>query len=212
MNKSSNNISFATNRNVFYQLLILFVFSVSYPVTAETFMLRPLLRSQQDYSKVMGIGYNNDIYYRISNLCDANTDSMKKSQNEKAIHYTPKDPKLAFALGFGPGFLIHGLGHYYIGRNKTGSVLLGCEAISISCIYLGAVNGVGGQQENANSNSQSLANSLFLFSAAIFTITWIYDFSQAPKKAIQINKENQISIQFIPEMNSKLHCQISLKF
>jgi hypothetical protein len=93
-----------------------------------------------------------------------------------------KTPLKAFAIGFAPGFFVHGLGHYYAGNDKAGGWLLASEGISIVLGYYSMRGGIGAAESE---RSQKKYYNLGYTALAIFFAGWITDFADAPH---QVNK------------------------
>jgi TM2 domain-containing membrane protein YozV len=50
-----------------------------------------------------------------------------------------KSPLIALGIAFFPGIIVHGAGHFYAGKPKTGSLLLVGELVGVGCIVAGIV-------------------------------------------------------------------------
>lgn len=105
----------------------------------------------------------------------------------KIIIKSGKNPKTCFMIAFFPGFFIHGLGHYYIGKYKTGTILLGTEVLSISSFLIGAFMGVTQMDSHNKSDTPDVLGGIGL---GLFFGSWMYDWIGAPKKAKRM-QQNQ---------------------
>ncbi|NLI14993.1 MAG: hypothetical protein GX409_01770, partial [candidate division Zixibacteria bacterium] len=136
---------------------------------------------------------NTDFYLMVTNVrvditrfcADENlvTAQTKKVRIKKV--YTPKSPVMACALGIFPGVAVHGMGHFYIGKGKTGSLLLLLEGLSIA-MSTAAID----VNEDGRDNSNGVAGTYGLL---LFFGSWVYDFVGAPIKANKMNKEHAVS-------------------
>ena len=100
---------------------------------------------------------------------------------QKTIQFSRKSATAAFLLGLGPGFFVHGAGHYYIGDKSTGNILLATELVSIPIMLIAMANGTGsmgtGEENSAIQTAEGMAIIVFLGS-------WALDFLGAPNKVI----------------------------
>ena len=139
-----------------------------------------------------------------------NSDRKEGLSSVSSSSYKRKSPGAAFAIGFFPGFFIHGLGHYYIGNEGTGSLLLIMEITSVLIAYrnVGITNGT------KDNGEQDLARAFRLLGITLFFGSWAYDFIGAPKKAEKLNKEHGYSIFIYPKIDSdqvSLNLALSIK-
>jgi hypothetical protein len=117
------------------------------------------------------------------------------------MDYTRKSPALAFALGFFPGFVIHGLGHFYIGDKKSGNGLLFTETVSIALMFPVA------QMANSLTNERdpsAMSKMCKGFGAALFVFSWMSDFANAPLKAATLNKRYGYSLHLCPKITHNI--------
>jgi hypothetical protein len=105
-----------------------------------------------------------------------------------------KDPTKAFLVGFFPGFLIHGYGHFYAEDNLMGTTLLTGEIVSLSSIAVGLViksdtktfsGGLLGDPANAD----QVGSNMIIGGVILFAATWIVDMAHAPTAAEDYNHE-----------------------
>jgi hypothetical protein len=94
-----------------------------------------------------------------------------------------KSPLMAFAIGFAPGFFIHGLGHFYAGNDKAGGWLLASEGISFLMVYYGVVGSIATM--DCNDCNRSGIAFVGYTGLVMFFGGWIIDFADAP---YQVNK------------------------
>jgi hypothetical protein len=88
-------------------------------------------------------------------------------------------------IGFAPGLIIHGLGHFYAGNNKAGGWLLVSEGISIIFMQYSVARAVGAV-ESENSDT-GFSDFIGFTGWVMFFGGWIIDFTDAP---IGVNKHN----------------------
>ncbi|MCP4580377.1 MAG: hypothetical protein GY839_02070 [candidate division Zixibacteria bacterium] len=128
----------------------------------------------------------NDICLNLFARSIINNDEPLSSNTFRLSTPSEKDPTVAFVTAFVPGFFIHGLGHYYVGDNSTGTLLLGAEALSISLFAAYVISEVA-SSENQDPEKD---HTLVLGSAyVLFFSSWIYDFIGAPVKAKKMNQK-----------------------
>lgn len=126
-------------------------------------------------------------------------DTLKRSSADKKP-YTRKSPALAFGLGFFPGSAIHGLGHYYIGENRTAGTLILVEIFSILLIH--QTNWPGMYERNGfNPGSADVFEYMGI---VLFIGTWAFDSAIAPLEAARLNKEHELSIRVYPRVRDDL--------
>jgi hypothetical protein len=141
--------------------------------------------------------------YRYYSFSSSNPDTAKRySQYEKP--YRKKSPAMAFVYGFFPGFIVHGSGHYYVGDRKTANKLLGIELVTVSvtltATYIGLVRALDEKPETSSRTADAVA----ITGVLVFLTTWVYDFSAAPAKAIELNKKHGYSIQLQPRITGDM--------
>ncbi len=117
------------------------------------------------------------------------------------MDYTRKSPLDAFIVGFFPGFVIHGLGHFYIGDNKGGQGLLLTEFASIALAL--PVAHVA-KSMNPDKRGDDISKLCIGFGAGLFVISWIADFADAPLKAAKLNKKYYSKFKIEPKLNNDL--------
>jgi hypothetical protein len=141
----------------------------------------------------------------LNHSLDSLKDDRFKRYSMYEEPYRKKSPAVAFALGFAPGFFIHGLGHYYIGEGKTGNVLLVTEALGASLACYGAITGLR-KKFDEDPTTEPSGSSVFLFATGsiAFAASWIYDFIAAPIKAARLNKEHGFSMMLCPDVNEDM--------
>ena len=101
-----------------------------------------------------------------------------------------KDPQVALLYAAGPGFFVHGAGHFYAGERTAGWILVGGEILSL-CVMTYAV-GLGlGESTNGSPSSPS-ADEVTIFGGLLFVGTWVYDIIGAP---LAVQRQNRESLQ-----------------
>ena len=105
-----------------------------------------------------------------------------------------KDPTKAFLLGFFPGVLIHGYGHFYAEDNLMGTTLLTGEVLSLISIGSGLLiksdtsTFSGGLLGNP-ANADNVGSDLIFGGVLLFGVTWIVDMAHSPTSADDYNHE-----------------------
>jgi hypothetical protein len=103
---------------------------------------------------------------------------------KKPMQASRKSPIMAFLIALGPGVVIHGAGHYYVGDYKTGCKLLGGEVISyiIGMYGMVLVNEYTSNRINAKPDAtlEGIGQFLIIAGGCGFVATWIYDLIAAP--------------------------------
>lgn len=124
----------------------------------------------------------------------------------------PKKVLTTLLLSFFPGFFVHGLGHYCIGDNMTGTILLSTEIVGgITSLYSYIAILACGLSE-CSEGEFNASYTFFFLGMGMFWGSWLYDVIVAPIKASKMRKEyeqrkkdNQIApeIGFLPTENFK---------
>ena len=97
-----------------------------------------------------------------------------------------KDPNMAILYAVIPGVVIHGSGHFYAGKTKTGVVLLGSELVGGTIFYVGALDKAFSQSKGGK---LGIYGDIFIaFGGVLFVGSWIYDLFGAPRA---VQRENQ---------------------
>ena len=110
-------------------------------------------------------------------------DTVQKGYPNNSKNVKKKSPTAAFLIALVPGSVVHGAGHFYAGKLKTGAFLVGTELAGIGLFYLGAVSGMSENLEDEKDRGELewIGFGLFLFS-------WLYDVIESPSV---VNKQNQ---------------------
>ena len=122
-------------------------------------------------------------------------DSVQHQANPKR-----KNPDLAFGIAFVPGFVVHGLGHVYVGRYWTAAGIFGLEVLSIGA----GLNVAIGEVAQSESGPRQDWSGWWLASFALFFGSWAYDFVAAPIETKRINQSNKVSVRINPELRQDL--------
>lgn len=103
---------------------------------------------------------------------------------------------IALGIAFFPGVIIHGAGHFYAGKPKTGSLLLvgelvgvGCIAAGIVVISLGVFTKVGTLGAADVTEASGLASGLMYVGSGLFLGTWVYDVVFAPISCLKYSEQ-----------------------
>jgi hypothetical protein len=118
-----------------------------------------------------------------------------------------KSERTATTLALFPGFLFHGLGHFYAEDLLTGFVLLGVEVISLPMVW--ALFDYGPYENTEDDESAYRATLIFTGVLAFFG-SWIYDFVHADAAVRSNNRKIRAEIS-IPE-NRSGGIELSLAF
>ncbi len=103
--------------------------------------------------------------------------------------YRRKDPIAAFAIAAGPGFFVHGAGHFYIGEKKVGAGLLAAELVSLPLFYISIAHGWA-ESEGGSTISSNLAFAIGSSAAILFFGSYFVDVAVAPAKAAEMNRKH----------------------
>jgi hypothetical protein len=172
-----NNITSIVNFTIMILLMAICVLNAQ-PVE------RPRILKQDGEQILLNLSTANKAFDHVSFCAAMNSESKSNRKIHLNEPYKDKNPAVAFGLGLVPGFAIHGLGHFYIGKGKTGSLILLIEAFSI--VMSGASIDVN---EDGRDNSNKLVGTYGLL---LFMGSWGYDFVGAPVKAAKMNKEHKL--------------------
>ena len=98
-----------------------------------------------------------------------------------------KDPNMALLYAVIPGVVIHGSGHFYAGKTKTGVVLLGSELVGGTIFYIGGLDKAFSQSKGGK---LGIYGDIFIaFGGVLFVGSWIYDLVGAPLAVQRENRE-----------------------
>jgi len=135
-----------------------------------------------------------NLYY-YNNLESQLVKNVTTDVSSKTIH-RKKSPLIALGIAFFPGVIIHGAGHFYAGKPKTGSLLLvgelvgvGCIAAGIVVISLGVFTKVGTLGAADVTEASGLASGLLYVGSGLFLGTWVYDVVFAPISCLRYSEQ-----------------------
>ena len=97
-----------------------------------------------------------------------------------------KDPGKALLYALVPGLVVHGAGHFYAGKTKTGAVLLGSELVGGTIFSIGVVG--KGMSQLEGGEPWKYGDVFMAFGGVLFVGSWIYDVIGAP---LAVQRENQ---------------------
>jgi len=152
-----------------------------------------------------------DYNYTMNFRTSLNFENDKTENKQTSEPYFPcKDPVVATTLAIFPGFIIHGLGHYYVGENNTGARLLSFELASVIVYFVAN----GRQLDGANIDERErTSKTLVNLSIVTFAVVWLYDIIGSPIKAVEANREYREWHSIYPEVRKDLVAlNISLSF
>lgn len=136
---------------------------------ANDFTISQMMEQNIRYSSIMS--YTDTQMVRDTNLL-SNNQSIKKR----------KSAGTALFISVVPGFVVHGAGHFYVGKKRDAVLLFAGELASFGLLYAGA----GGLV--ASSGESDEATTLYFLGVSLFISTWIYDLIGAPVAANKYNK------------------------
>ena len=97
-----------------------------------------------------------------------------------------KSPWIAFGIALVPGAVVHGAGHFYAGKIKTGFLLLGVEVVGASLVMTAALAGFA----EAMGGESDLDVELWgIVGFALFVGSWAYDVIGSPIAVMKRNKD-----------------------
>jgi hypothetical protein len=98
-----------------------------------------------------------------------------------------KSPNLALTYAVIPGVIVHGAGHFYAGKKKTGAVLL---VTGVAGAALATVSGFGQGLSHMDGGNSAPDFGYFLMAAGfgLFLGSWVYDMVGAPLAVQKYNK------------------------
>jgi len=94
-----------------------------------------------------------------------------------------KSPYMAIFYAFIPGIVIHGSGHFYVGKTKTGFWLLGAEVVGAYLVFTAALAELPGGEYDPDDELWGFAGLL------LFVGSWVYDVVKSPIVVKKQNKE-----------------------
>lgn len=128
--------------------------------------------------------FNSLRYLHAQNQSPGDTGSSKYADNK---NLRLKDPNKAILYAAVPGFVVHGAGHFYAGKTKTGLVLLGTEVLSFAFLAVGALAEFG--QSESGGKADVDPRLFFVSGTALFYGSWLYDLFASPGEVKKRNEE-----------------------
>jgi len=125
-----------------------------------------------------------------------------------SVQKSGKSPILAFIIALFPGVIIHGSGHYYVGKPKTGTLLLTVELLSIAAVGAGMILVALGATLKAITLGKGDVSEIFspvgilVYGGTLgFIFSWIYDIIGAPLSCSnKINTQQPFVRPIIPQL------------
>ncbi len=136
------------------------------PAVPDHFFKSPLLSQQPDN--------------RFSFLFAQQAEDSTKPQTAPSLKL--KSPYTAAFYSVIPGVLVHGSGHFYAGKEGTGSALLGLEAAGVLLLYFGSLSAFQG------SSHQNDTDAMGYMGLALFAGSWVYDMVGSPIAVVRRNR------------------------
>jgi TM2 domain-containing membrane protein YozV len=157
-------------KKLFLVLALAFISFASIEVFGSSFEISLIPNQIQSFNSVESFFTSESFSSDSSGMSHLSVQSNKKS------------PTAALLLALVPGSVVHGAGHFYAGKVKTGFILLGTEIVGMSLLMGGALSALPGNvKENRGEMMGFIGFSLFLGS-------WIYDIVQSPS---EVKKHNE---------------------
>jgi len=134
-------------------------------------------------------------YLYTQNQSPDDTTSSKYANN-KSLRLRDPDKALLYAII--PGFVVHGAGHFYAGKTKTGLLLLGTELVAFGFFVEGAL--LEFQESEGWTIEGPDPAVFFAVGTALFYTSWLYDLFASPgevkKRNEELLKSKDINIKF----------------
>jgi hypothetical protein len=110
-----------------------------------------------------------------------------------------KSPWIALGIAVVPGVIVHGSGHFYAGKTKSGFWLLGAEVAGASIVYVSVLAGYAASEagETGTEAGFGVFGGLLLFVGS-----WVYDVVRSP---MVVKKQNE---ELLQRRHSELKLQI----
>ncbi len=99
-----------------------------------------------------------------------------------------KDSNMAILYAVVPGIIIHGSGHFYAGKRKTGAILLASGVVGGALFFVGGL-GVGLSQLDGGQSTWEPGYVFMATGGALFLGSWVYDMIGAPLAVQKYNEE-----------------------
>jgi len=119
-----------------------------------------------------------------------------------------RSPTKAFLIAFLPGSVVHGAGHFYAKKPKTGRILLGVQGAGMLFTFFGWVGAYGPWLVEETPHAEEkikIGKVLFYSGITLFAGSWIYDMIGAPLQAKAHNKKIMqrygLSLKIQPQKN-----------
>ncbi|MDP3024481.1 MAG: hypothetical protein Q8O10_03000 [candidate division Zixibacteria bacterium] len=112
-------------------------------------------------------------------------DSIYK-ENKQPDSLKLRNPNTALFYAAVPGFFVHGAGHFYAGKTKTGIALLGVEIISVGLLFRYVLTDFAASMDGGTGGEPETI--VGVIGGTLFVGSWIYDIIGAP---LTIDRENE---------------------
>ena len=140
-------------------------------------------------------------YAQNQNAVDTGSSKSLKNTNLRL-----KDPNKALLYAIFPGFFVHGTGHFYAGKTKTGFLLLGIELLSFAILVEAA--SLDWAEAETGAKQPIDPGVPFAIGTALFLGSWLYDLFRSPvevkKRNGELLKSGHINIEF--KLKEKSFC------
>jgi len=146
---------------------------------------------------------------------DLSTSMRRDSVLFSFIQKELRSPTKAFLIAFLPGSVVHGAGHFYAKKPKTGRILLATEGVGVLFTFYGwaglfalgleSLDGGGWEGWEKWERKKDIFNVLLYSGITLFVGSWVYDMIGAPLQAKAHNKKIMerygLSLKIHPQKN-----------
>jgi hypothetical protein len=127
----------------------------------------------------------NSLMYFYSQNQSPDDTGRSKYANNKSLRL--KDPNKALLYAAIPGFVVHGAGHFYAGKTKTGLLLLGTELVAFAFLVQSALLDWAEAESGAKQPVDPVVP--LAIGTVLFYGCWLYDLFASPGEVKKRNEE-----------------------
>ncbi|MCJ7457570.1 MAG: hypothetical protein MUP17_01090 [candidate division Zixibacteria bacterium] len=183
---------------IFISAILIIFFVLSNNVQAENNL--SLYYSPTNIAHSMDFAVrSNSLNYLYAQEPIAVDTSYEKTNESKPAKL--KSPTTALVIALVPGSIVHGAGHFYVGKTKTAIGLFGAEIIGAGLTFLGALGSLRGDTGGESSGGGEVVLALGL---GLFAGSWIYDVVGSPFAVKDQNDKILGKKPFPDELNMEL--------
>lgn len=195
-------------RIIFAGIVILFFLFLIDRIQAKDSFLSLKNSNQNSFGAngLQAIGETNPIFFIQEDNLLGYDSSQKDARLSPFDQKRLKSPTKAFIIAAIPGFFVHGLGHFYAKKPKTGKILLGIEGAAVLLTTYGWIGAYSFSwfDEEAK-EKRKIGKVLFYSGITLFAGSWVYDMIAAPSQAKTHNKKiierYELSLKLQPQKN-----------